>query len=148
MQQCNYIIHLDPDRLKELKDFRSDANWEVNKFACYEPSTKSWTTQLMKREINKKVIPNFVIPGGQEAIKLWSIKYGKDESLYRDRVQRMTVLPGIFQFCGCDEKTCLANAAASNHFCGYCLKRLFGYCLQEPGEWGVCRKCFLNRLKF
>ena len=41
-------------------------------------------TTVRKKSLAKVVV--HYIPGGEELIKLWPIKYGKDESHYRDRV--------------------------------------------------------------
>ena len=69
-----------------------------------------------------------------------------EEYLYRsqtDKALENSPNIGEFQYCACDFKRCKLNAAAANHFCGFCLKRMHGLCLIEDGTWGVCRQCSL-----
>ena len=142
-EQMNIKFENSEERKYELENFISNERCEVVRYACYDANMKVWSTQLGKRYLKTEAPTGFQIPGGEEIIKLWSVKYEKQERYYRDFIPPVN-LPGIFEFCGCEGKRCLANVAWSSHFCGYCLKRLFAWCLQEPSEWGVCRQCFLK----
>ena len=111
--------------------------------ACYyDGSQQSWITKKAERIILPKLPEGYKV--NLTDIAALQAQYRKTDSEYRNNVACYpSIITGEFQFCGCDQVSCLSNAALSSHYCGFCGTRMMGWCLVEPSTWGVCRKCFL-----
>ena len=145
VEKANYSYTQNTEELLRIKNWISNPSdgQEVIDLAVFDQVAHKWTTQQIIRYTMNALPRNFTIPGGLETIKLWDVKYSQPESIYRS-----SHVPvhgeGQFEYCGCDFKACVLNAASSHHACGYCGRRMFAYCLAEPSTWGVCRKCFIQ----
>jgi len=118
------------------------AGYEFIQFCYYDDSKQSWITKKAERIILPKLPEKFTV--SLTDIAALRAQYCKPDSEYRNNVACYpNIITGEFQFCGCDQVSCLSNAALSSHYCGFCGTRLMGWCLLEPSTWGVCRKCYL-----
>ena len=116
--------------------------YELLYFNYYNPSINMWVTKKAERLILPKLPVQYKV--SLTDIAALKVQYCKPESEYRDNATCYPeIITGEFQFCGCDQISCLSNSALSSHYCGFCGKRLMGWCLVEPAAWGVCRNCYL-----
>ena len=113
----------------------------------WNKSTKKWFAKPSKRLLLPKSIPPPVTKTEMEG---WKSKYELEGNIFRDSsVKQPASFPrtdfiGEFQYCGCNLQSCKVNVAGSSHYCRHCKIRMLGFCLVEPGSWGLCYSCYLT----
>ena len=142
IQNDNVIVQRSAEDAEVLAEFRSNNEWEKINMAVYDPTTLSWVTQLSKRAILKNKTLNYELPAAD--VQYYKDMYtNKPPSMYRPPNVKLPI-DGLFEFCGCDVHSCTRNVCSASHACGYCCKRMEGFCFKEPGMWGCCRQCFIK----
>jgi hypothetical protein len=117
---------------------------ELIKLAFWHDKTKQWLFRWSKR------LKTFTHPTTEvtaDELLEWGTKYDTHERNVRQLNQRVPItLPGdakgIFEYCACQLRDCKVNVATSVHCCRKCKRRMHGYCLVKPGQFGICKNCY------
>jgi hypothetical protein len=119
---------------------------EVIKIAFWHSKTKQWLFRWAQR------LKTFTHPTKEvtaDELLEWGAKYDTHGKNVRPLNQRVPItLPGdakgIFQYCACQMRNCKVNVATSVHCCRKCKRRMHGYCLVNPGQFGICKTCYFD----
>jgi hypothetical protein len=116
--------------------------------AFWNQSTKKWFAKPSKRLLVPRALPAAIT---ERELEGWKSKYELEDNIFRDStVQLPASFPktddflGEFQYCGCNILSCKVNVSGSSHYCRHCKVRMLGFCLVEPGTWGLCRSCYFK----
>jgi hypothetical protein len=105
----------------------------------------AWFSMYNKRNV-KPVQPDpfFILKLDEHQWNLLKARHSHSVEKYRtSNIKTDDHGRGQFTYCGCLLKSCKVNCASSNHYCGFCLHRIHGFCLDLEGTYGVCHKCFV-----